>query len=295
MNPLVSILIPNYNKSPFLRETLDSVLAQTYTNWECIIVDDHSTDDSWRILEEFVVKDARFQFFKRPDDRKKGGNASRNYAIEVANGDYFFFLDSDDSILPTRLYNAVQFILSTNGKAFYSGAIVCFPDNLMKISSRQINPSENPIDFLLFNGGWAQTSTLIVEKVIVKNVLFDETLKKHQDYDFFIRVSRHTDWLYFDNYEVIVNWSRSDYYYQDYDDCIMFYEKYFDHLDQNKIDYMINFAKRVARFSPDSKILLYFHEKIVSSRYPLKLKYRILFKWPHIFFLLAKLKSRITA
>ena len=75
--PLVSILIPNYNKAPYLRETLDSVLSQTYTHWECIIVDDHSTDNSWEILEEYVAKDSRFKLYKRPVDRKQGGNAAR--------------------------------------------------------------------------------------------------------------------------------------------------------------------------------------------------------------------------
>ncbi|WP_373399097.1 glycosyltransferase family 2 protein [Algoriphagus halophilus] len=101
--PLVSILIPNYNKALYLRETLDSVLEQTYTHWECIIVDDHSTDNSWEILEEYASKDSRFKLYKRPKDRKPGGNAARNYAFELSEGDYIQWLDSDDVISPVKI------------------------------------------------------------------------------------------------------------------------------------------------------------------------------------------------
>ncbi len=96
--PLVSILIPNYNKGAFLRETLHSVLSQIYTNWECIIVDDHSTDHSWEILEEYQKKDSRVKIFKRPDDRIKGGSVARNYAFELSKGEFIQWLDSDDVI-----------------------------------------------------------------------------------------------------------------------------------------------------------------------------------------------------
>src|SRR5690606_6713113 len=94
--PLVSILIPNYNKAPYLRETLDSILSQTYLNWECIIVDDHSTDGSYEILEEYANLDCRFKVYKRPDHLPKGGNACRNYAFILSNGEFVNWFDSDD-------------------------------------------------------------------------------------------------------------------------------------------------------------------------------------------------------
>ena len=100
---LVSILIPNYNKAPYISETLDSVLAQTYTNWECIIVDDHSTDNSWKILEEYALKDSRFKIFQRPSHLPKGGNTCRNYAFELSNGEYIQWFDSDDLMLENML------------------------------------------------------------------------------------------------------------------------------------------------------------------------------------------------
>lgn len=93
MNPLVSIIIPCYNQDKYLAETLESVSGQTYPNWECIIVDDGSVDDSAIIAGEFAKKDPRFIYVHK----KNGGvSSTRNLGIEVAKGQYIQFLDSDD-------------------------------------------------------------------------------------------------------------------------------------------------------------------------------------------------------
>lgn len=118
--PLVSILIPNYNKSPYLRETLDSVLAQTYAHWECIIVDDHSTDGSWEILEEYADRNFRFKIFKRPDHLPKGGNVCRNFALKNSVGDYVLFLDSDDILAPFCLEQRIVSISQYPGLDFWA-------------------------------------------------------------------------------------------------------------------------------------------------------------------------------
>lgn len=109
---LISILIPNFNKGAYVQETLDSVLFQTYINWECIIVDDHSTDNSWKKIEEYVKMDSRFKAFKRPDNLQKGGNTCRNYALHLSKGDLILFLDSDDVLadfcLSQRILSALE-------------------------------------------------------------------------------------------------------------------------------------------------------------------------------------------
>lgn len=84
--PLVSIIIPTYNRAHLIGETLDSVLAQTYKNWECIIVDDGSSDNSDEIIDECVKKDARFKYYQRPDEHLPGGNGARNYGFRMSRG-----------------------------------------------------------------------------------------------------------------------------------------------------------------------------------------------------------------
>ena len=86
--PLVSIIIPTYNRAHLIGETLGSVLAQTYQNWECIVVDDGSTDNTEAVLATFTAKDSRFQYDQRPKDRLAGGNAARNYGFELSKGEY---------------------------------------------------------------------------------------------------------------------------------------------------------------------------------------------------------------
>lgn len=83
-NPLVSIIIPTFNRAHLIGETLDSVLAQTYPNWECIVVDDGSTDNTDEVMAEYMARDARFQYHHRPEDRLPGGNAARNYGVEFS-------------------------------------------------------------------------------------------------------------------------------------------------------------------------------------------------------------------
>ena len=70
--PLVSVIIPTYNRAHLIGETLDSVLAQTYQNWECIIVDDGSSDDTDEVIGEYVKKDNRFKYYHRPDEHLPG-------------------------------------------------------------------------------------------------------------------------------------------------------------------------------------------------------------------------------
>lgn len=114
MSHLISILIPNFNKAAYLNETLDSIIKQSYINWECIIVDDHSTDHSWEILEEYAEKDTRIKIFKRPDSLPKGGNSCRNYAFSLANGQYIQWFDSDDLMEENLFKNRLKKLEETN-------------------------------------------------------------------------------------------------------------------------------------------------------------------------------------
>lgn len=104
---LVTVVIPVHNRESLLPHTLSSVLAQTHTDWECIIVDDHSTDDSLGVARRFATSDSRFRVYSLPDP-KRGPSAGRNYGLELANGRFINFLDSDDLFAPNKLEKHLQ-------------------------------------------------------------------------------------------------------------------------------------------------------------------------------------------
>lgn len=100
MLPLVSIIIPCFNQGKFLNETLLSVYNQSYSNWECLIINDGSTDNSENIAKTWVDKDHRFKYFYKDNN---GVSAARNFALEEVNGTYIQFLDADDLLDKRKL------------------------------------------------------------------------------------------------------------------------------------------------------------------------------------------------
>ena len=214
-NPLVSFLIPNYNKASYLRETLRSVLAQTYTHWECIIVDDHSTDNSWRILEEYVAKDSRFRIYKRPESRLPGGNAARNFAFEMSHGEYINWLDSDDLLQSSSLFEKLNVLSNDNQLDFVFGNISQFESDVsqskevvgLDLSQTNINYS---INFLKGNFWVGSMLPLFKRSFLEKfNTLFNESLKRDQETEFFIRVFlKHPSFKYVET--SIAYWRKSE-------------------------------------------------------------------------------------
>lgn len=108
----VSIIMPAYNCERFIAEAIQSVQAQTYTNWELIVVDDCSKDQTGKIIEDFAEKDTRIKYKK--NDVNIGAAASRNKAIEVASGRYIAFLDGDDVWKAEKLEKQLSFMISNN-------------------------------------------------------------------------------------------------------------------------------------------------------------------------------------
>ncbi|WP_225035558.1 glycosyltransferase family 2 protein [Winogradskyella sp. SM1960] len=101
--PLFSIIIPTFNRAHLIGDTLDSIMAQSYQNWECIVVDDGSTDTTDALLTNYCKQDSRIQYHHRPNERPKGGNTCRNYGFELSKGTYINWFDSDDLYLPEAL------------------------------------------------------------------------------------------------------------------------------------------------------------------------------------------------
>lgn len=103
MNPKVTIIIATYNREDYFLETLLSVQKQTFTDWECLIIDDGSTDKTVEIITPILAQEPRFRYFLRPVTYKKGTSGSRNYGLDIAKGDYIIFFDDDDIVHPQNL------------------------------------------------------------------------------------------------------------------------------------------------------------------------------------------------
>lgn len=111
MNELVSIITPTFNSAKFIDETIQSVRNQTYNNWEMIIVDDGSTDNTEEIISLVVKNDNRIRFYKL--DKNSGAAVARNRGIEDAKGQYLTFIDADDIWFPDFIKNSVKTIKET--------------------------------------------------------------------------------------------------------------------------------------------------------------------------------------
>ena len=98
--PLVSVIVPVYNVYPYLRDCVQSVQAQSYQNWELLLVDDGSTDGSGELCDELAVEDGRIRVFHKPNG---GQSDARNVGLKQTQGKYFYLLDSDDLIRSTAL------------------------------------------------------------------------------------------------------------------------------------------------------------------------------------------------
>lgn len=107
-DPQISVVMPVYNRELYLKESVESILNQTFTNFEFIIVDDQSTDSSWQIIQEYAAKDSRIIAVK--NSGKKGCPSARNYGNKLAKGKYIAVMDSDDIAMPERLQTQFDFI-----------------------------------------------------------------------------------------------------------------------------------------------------------------------------------------
>ncbi len=194
MNPLVSIVIPIYNRAHLIGETLKSVINQTYSNWECIVVDDGSTDNTATLIARYILNDNRFQYHKRPEDRLKGANACRNFGTELSKGDYIVFLDSDDLLANQCLENRIKkfSIYPELDLLVFSMGHFVTSDNCYVDNSRSFINLDNEKTILEFVFGrklpWNMTRPIYKRQVFDGNFGLNEKMQNFQDDEFHIRL-----------------------------------------------------------------------------------------------------------
>lgn len=157
---LVSIVTPAYNGARFIKQTIDSVLAQTYANWEMVIVDDCSTDGTAELVERIGAADSRIRLIRQP---KNGGPArARNAALQAARGRYVAFVDSDDLWLPQKLENQLRFMRERDSVFSFTG-FRRIDESGAKVGQLRPIPAELSYPELLKNTAIV-TSTVVIDR-----------------------------------------------------------------------------------------------------------------------------------
>jgi glycosyltransferase involved in cell wall biosynthesis len=190
-NDLCSIVIPVFNVEDFISATIESIRNQTYTFWECILVDDGCTDNTIRLVEGIIRGDPRFRIFKRPPGKPKGPSASRNAGFGQCSGEFVQFFDSDDLMDPGHLEAKLSLLKSDSSLDFVVCQSASFVNNVGNIvyewkSIFSDHPFEDhacaKINFLI-HGPVFRKSFLKKQKN-----LFNETIRYNEEWEFFSRM-----------------------------------------------------------------------------------------------------------
>ncbi len=187
--PKVSVIIPTYNRAGYIVKTLESVFAQTYTDYEVIVVDDGSTDDTEEVLKPYYD---RIIYIRKENG---GQGSARNVGIKLAKGEYVAFLDSDDLWLPEKLEIQVKF-MDDNPEVglVFSDFVVFYEDDTgCLIEMRKVHLQGKELTFQsLFHRNFIPTLTVLVRKSCIDDVgLFDESreLIVGEDYEMWLRIA----------------------------------------------------------------------------------------------------------
>ena len=187
MAPIVSIIIPVYNRPLLVAEAIESVLAQSNPNWELIVVDDGSTDHTWEVLESYAAKDERIRVFKR-DREPKGAPTCRNIGAGMARGEYLIFFDSDDLLLPHCVEGRLNACKENPGMDFLVFPMA-FRNNRGGLIEKKIPECESYLDeFLSYRLHWGIMCPIWKKDFFKSKGGFKEGYPRLNDPEIMIRV-----------------------------------------------------------------------------------------------------------
>lgn len=193
MNPLVSIVIPTFNRERELERALKSVIAQTYPFWKAIVVDNHSNDNTQKMVARF--SDKRISFFKIHNDGIIA--KSRNLAIEKSTGKYVAFLDSDDWWMPDKLEESVRYLENSADVVYHDLYLV--KKNTQKLFWKRVRTRKlsSPVfSDLMINGNALTNSSVVVKRSLltaIKGLCEDPLLVSIEDFDAWLRISQFSE------------------------------------------------------------------------------------------------------
>ncbi|MFX0035951.1 MAG: glycosyltransferase family 2 protein [Candidatus Hermodarchaeota archaeon] len=187
--PMVTIFTPNYNKSQFICETIESILNQKYSNFEYIIIDDCSTDNSWEIIQNYAKVDERIKIYRNTKNLGIVKTRNKGFKKRSSKSKYFAIIDSDDISLPERLKIQVDFLEHNPDYGIVGSDILIIDAKSKIIGFRKYPSKDTEIRKLItrFNP-FAQSSIIIRTEIIDQIGFYDEAWSVCQDYDYWLRV-----------------------------------------------------------------------------------------------------------
>lgn len=211
LQPKISVIVPCYNYGHLITETLYNLQLQTYKNWECIIINDGSTDNTHEVVLAFIENDARFKYISQEN---KGISSARNLGIDNATGDYIQLLDADDLLEPEKFETQVNFLRTYKEIDIVYGDVKYFYSKSQSIYYKTVNAEQTEwmprvsgkgqtiISALLKQNIMAINSPLFRKTILDKTGYFDTSLPLVEDWEFWLRCAiNNLEFFYLDSKE----------------------------------------------------------------------------------------------
>lgn len=235
----IAIIVPVYNVYPYIRQCLDSLLAQTYSNWIAYVIDDGSTDGSSQIVDEYASKDSRFKVFHKPNG---GVSSARNFALEkIASEpqDFFAvtFLDGDDWLTPEAYSDLMRKMLSEDIDILFFGYKRAFPNKSIEWA---FNRFKGKVDRTIYieaefsygdwfkkNGSWGVVWNKIFRKEVISGLRFIEDKMMNEDELFCVQAALKAESFYFVN--------KSYYFYRQREDSLIRDPRFYAKIERSRL------------------------------------------------------------
>lgn len=199
INPKISVLMPNYNAGKYIREAIESILKQTFTDFEFIVIDDCSTDNSWEIIEEYAKKDKRIVAMK--NEKNMHIVYTRNRLLKEARWEYIAFLDSDDIAMNNRLEKQLNFIEKNKDIDLCGSNFLLIDWKWEKIWEKKFPETDKECKESIWYRNPFWQNTLLIKRECFSNVWFyDDNYRNAEDLDMWIRM-----WVYYKFYNIQEN------------------------------------------------------------------------------------------
>lgn len=180
----VSVIVPCYNQARFLNDAITSIMKQTYANWECIIVNDGSTDDTENVAKKLIERDKRIRYHEKVNG---GLSSARNAGLNLSIGSYIQFLDADDYLEKTKLEKSIQEITKKHEVKIVVSNFKMFQNDILKLQNPYCKITKRELSFQSLLNHWDDYFTIPIhcgffDKSLFQNFRFPEHIKAKEDW-----------------------------------------------------------------------------------------------------------------